>query len=147
MAIQTLNLPAGTNITKHFALPKCGAWVGAESVSLSTFGANATIISWLFLYPDAGDGKIRVRRTGGTTGNNFQNWTLNKDTRCTRGLYAGESLMTINYTSTNDISVCVETTRSLTPTTYPAIPASSGSANEIGIPAYTIAGKVYWLAA
>lgn len=145
MAIQTLNLAAGTNVTKHFALPKCGAWVGAETVSLSTFSTDATIISWLFLYPDAGDSKIRVRRTGGDTGNNFQNWTLPKNVRYSRGLYAGESLMTINYTSTNDISVCVETTRSLTPTTYPAIPVSSGSGNAIGIPAYPIAGKVYWL--
>jgi hypothetical protein len=147
MAIQTLNLPAGTNVTKHYTLPKCGTWIGAEGISLSTYGVDATVISWLFFYPDAGDGKIRVRRTGGDTGNNFQNWTLPKDTRYNRGMYKGESLMTINYTATNEISLCIETTRSLTPTDYPAIPASSGSANAIGIPAYTIAGKVYWIPA
>lgn len=147
IAVQTLTLPAGTNVTEHFNLPKCGSWVGAITVSLSTFGANATIHSWLFIYPDAGDGKIRFRRTGGTVGENFDEWTLNQNQRIARGLYKGESLTTINYTSTNDISLCMETTRSLTPTNYPAIPVSSGSANEIGIPSYPIAGKVYWLSA
>lgn len=147
MAVQTLTLPAGTNVTKHFNLPKCGSWVGAESVSLSTFGSNATIISWLFLYPDAGDSKIRVRRTGGTLGGNYQNWTLNANSRIERGMYAGESLCTINYTASNDISLCMTTTRGATPTAYPPIPASSGSANAISIPGWEPGGKVYWLAA
>lgn len=147
MAVQTLTLPAGTNVTKHFNLPKCGSWVGAEIVSLSTFGSNATVHSWLFLYPDKGDGKIRVRRTGGTSGNNYQNWILNANSRVERGMYNGESLCTINYTSTNDISLCMTTTRSLTPTNYPPIPVSSGSANEIPISGFSLGGKVYWLSA
>lgn len=147
MPIQTINMAAGTNVTRHFTLPKCGVWVGAIAVSLSTFSTDATIHSWLFYYPDAGDGKIRVRRTGGDTGNNFEEWTLPKTQRYGRGLYKGESLMTINYTASNEISFAIETTRSLTPTDYPAIPASSGEANEIGIPSYPIAGKVYWLSA
>jgi hypothetical protein len=145
MATQVLTLPAGTNVTKHFSLPKCGSWVGAETLSLSTYGSNATIHSWLFYYPDAGDGKIRVRRTGGDLGNNYQNWTLGANERVERGLYAGESTTTINYTSTNDISVCVITTRLLTPTPYPAIPVSSGSGNAISIPGWSIGGKVYWI--
>jgi hypothetical protein len=147
MAVQTLTLAAGTNVTKHFNLPKCGSWVGAELISLSTFGSNATVHSWLFYYPDAGDGKIRVRRTGGTTGNNFQEWTLTANHRVERGMYAGESLCTINYTASNDISMSMTTNRSAIPTLYPPIPASSGSANEIPISTYPIAGKVYWLPA
>lgn len=145
MAVQTLTLPAGTNVTKHFNLPKCGSWVGLENISISTFGVNATIHSWLLLFPDLGDGKIRVRRTGGSLAENFEDWTLPKNTRTERGMYAGESLCTINYTATNDISLCMTTSRSLTPLTYPAIPVSSGEVNEIQIPNSVTAGKVYWL--
>jgi hypothetical protein len=101
----------------------------------------------LFLYPDAGDSKIRVRRTGGTSGNNYQNWTLTANQRVERGMYMGESLCTINYTATNDISLCMTTTRGATPTLYPPIPASSGSANEIAIAGFAAGGKVYWLPA
>lgn len=147
MAVQTLTLPAGTNITKHINLPKCGGWVGAVTVSLTTFGTTATIHEWLFIYPDAGDSKVRYRRTGGTLAGNYFNGPLPIDQRGARGLYKGESLTRINYTATNDISMCVETTRLVNPATYPAIPASSGAGNAIVIPGNTIAGKVYWLSA
>lgn len=147
MAVQTLTLPAGTNVTKHFNLAKCGAWVGAENVSLSTFGSDATIHSWIFIYPDAGDGKIRFRRTGGTLAGNFEDWTQSANSRTERGLYIGESLCTINYTASNDLSLCMTTTRELRPLLYPTIPVSSGQVNEIQIPGSSTAGKVYWLPA
>ncbi|MFY3742263.1 MAG: hypothetical protein HMLIMOIP_002732 [Candidatus Nitrosomirales archaeon] len=143
MAVQTLNLAAGTNLTRHFVLPKCGSWAGAVSVSLSTFGTSATIAEWLFINPDVGDGKIRYRRTGGTLAGNFFNGPLPADSRGSRGLYKGESLMRITYTATNEISMCIETTRTLTPANYPAIPASSGAANAIVVPGNL--SKVYWL--
>ena len=145
MAVQTINLSAGTNVTKHYALPKCGSWAGAITVSLSTFGSSATVHEWLFIYPDAGDGKIRYRRTGGTLAGNFFDGPLPVDSRGSRGLYKGESLMRIRYTTTNDISMCIETTRTLTPASYPAIPASSGAGNAITVPGNL--SKVYWLPA
>jgi len=145
MAI-VLNLPAGTDVTKQFNLPTCGGWVGAMTLSFTTTTTDATIHEWLIMYPNHADGKIRVRRTGGTTGNNFSNWTLGKNQRYARGLYKGETMTTVNYTSANDLSLCVETTRMLTPTDYPPIPASSGSANEIAIAGNPVGGKVYWLA-
>lgn len=147
MAVQTLTLPAGTSVVKHFNLPKCGGWHGAITVSLSTYNTAATVAEWLLINPDVGDSKIRYRRTGGTLAGNFQNWTLPVDQRGFRGLYKGESLTRITYTSTKDISMCIETTRSLNPAAYPTIPVSSGSGNAIVIPGNSLAGKVYWLAA
>jgi hypothetical protein len=147
LSVQTINLPAGTNVTKHLALPKAGGWLGYVQVSISTYGTAGTINEWLFINPDVGDGKIRYRRTGGTLAGNFFDGPLPVDQRGSRGLYKGESLMRIKYTLTNDLTVCIETTRSLTPAAYPAIPASSGSSNAIVIPGNSLAGKVYWLAA
>lgn len=145
MAVQILTLPAGTNVTKHFNLPRCGSWLGAVTVSLSTYGSSATINEWLFINPHGGDGKIRYRRTGGTLAGNFFDGPIAADNRGSRGLYKDESLMRIKYTSTNDISVCIETTRLMTPTSYPAIPASSGASNAI-VTSDSLS-KVYWLAA
>jgi hypothetical protein len=147
MAVQTITLPAGTNVTKHINLPTCGNWLGLVRLSLSTFGANATVHSWLIIYPNNPDNKIRWRRTGGTVSNDFKNWTLTKDTRVVRWLVQNETMTTINYTSTNDISLCIETTRTVTPSAYPSIPASSGEANEIQMPGDPLNGMVYWTAA
>lgn len=145
MAVQTINLASGTSVTRHFVLPKCGSWAGSVNVSLTTFGASATVNEWLFINPDTGDGKIRYRRTGGTLGGNFFNGPLAADSRGSRGLYKGESLMRITYTSTNEISLCIETTRTVTPPNYPTIPVSAGSGNAIVVPGNL--SKVYWIAA
>jgi hypothetical protein len=147
MAVQIITLSPGTNVIRHFNLPKCGSWLGAVTVSLSTYSTSATINEWLFINPDVGDGKIRYRRTGGTLAGNFFDGPIAPDNRGSRGLYMGESLMRIKYTSTNDISVCIETSRLLTPSAYPAIPASSGSSNAITVGTPTPHSKVYWLAA
>jgi hypothetical protein len=143
MAVQTITLPAGTDVTKHFLLPKAGAWLGSVLVSLSTFETTATIHEWLFIYPDAGDSKIRYRRTGGTLAGNFFDGPIAPDNRGSRGLYKGESITRLNYTATNDISMCIETTRAVLPTDYPSIPVSSGASNAIVVGN----SKVYWLPA
>lgn len=145
MAVVILDMPAGTDVTKQFNLPVCGGWVGAMVLTFTTTTTDATIHSWLLMYPNQGDGKIRVRRTGGTTGNNFQEWTLGKNQRLGRGLYKGETMTTINYTSSNDLSLCIETTRGLTPSNYPPIPVLEGQANEIAIANNPIGGKVWWV--
>lgn len=145
MATTTINLPAGTSVTKQINLPTCGSWMGLVKVSLSTHTTNATIAQMLLIYPNNADNKIRYRRTGGTLGGNYQNWTLSADRRLERWLFANETLMDITYTSTNEISVCIETTRSINPFTYPSIPVSAypTESQAYGV---TENGRVYWKA-
>lgn len=120
MSSFTIQLPAGTNIKKAVNLPVTGGWVGACTVSLAVTGADATIHEWYMIWPDAHTvGTHFYRRVGGTIAQNWKEWTLKADSRQYRGLYAHEQLTTISYTSTNDISLCVETTRSATPTAHP----------------------------
>lgn len=149
MAFAIHTLPAGTSVHKVVNLPTSGDWQGLVKASLATTDSNASIAEWLFIYPNNPDGKIRYRRTGGTVAspvaNSFKNWTLTPQQRITRWLTAGENLMTIRYTSTQDISLSIETTRSITPYhPYPAIPASSGAANAIIMPDNTVHSVLYW---
>lgn len=145
MATTTITLPAGTSVTKQINLPTCGSWAGLVKVALSTHTTNATIAQMLFVYPNHADGKIRYRRTGGTLGGNYQSWTLLADRRVERWLFMNETMMDITYTSTNEISVCIETTRSINPFAYPSIPVGAypTEAQAYGI---TENGKVYWKA-
>lgn len=119
--------------------------MGLVKVALSTHTTNATIAQMLFIYPNHTDGKIRYRRTGGNLAGNYQSWTLSADRRVERWLFEHETLMNITYTSTNEISVCVETTRSINPFTYPSIPVAAYPTEQ---QAYGISenGKVYWKA-
>lgn len=142
----TIQLPAGTNVTHPINLPTCGYWQGLVRVSL-TSSASATIHEWLIIYPSHPDGKIRYRRTGGTTGNNFTNWTLQPDQRPARWLAIGETMMTVRYTATAPISVCYETTRTVTPFPYndSALPGTAYP-TEAQYPGDILNGKYYWKA-
>jgi hypothetical protein len=148
MAIAIHTLEPGTAVRRVLNLPTGGGWLGLVKVSLVTVTASASIEEWLFIYPNHFDGKIRYRRTGGVAAsppsNGFKNWTLAPHIRPIRWLAAGESLMTIKYTATEDISVCIETTRSIETSPYPAIPVSSGEANAIAVPGDPNNGVVYW---
>lgn len=144
MAFQTITLPAGTDVTKHINLPTCGSWLGLVRISLSTV-STLTVDEMLIYYPNHADAKLRVRRTGGLQFSDFKNWTLAANKRITRWLFQNETSMTITYTCSTDVSLIIETTRSLNPSAYPAIPASSGEANEIQIPGDILNGMVYWL--
>jgi len=145
MATSIITLPAGTSVTKQVNLPTCGSWMGLVKVALSTYGSNATIAQMLFIYPNNADNKIRYRRTGGNLAGNYQNWTLAADRRVERWLFQNETMMDITYTSTNEISVCVETTRSINPFAYPSIPATAYP-TEMQSYGITENGKVYWKA-
>jgi hypothetical protein len=144
MAFHTINLPTGTAITRQINLPTCGAWQGLVQVSLAT-RVNATVAELLFIYPNHSDGKIRYRRTGGTSGNNYSNWTLLADRRVVRWLFHSETLMNITYTATTEISVCIETTRGITPLVYPTVPVNPHP-TEAQAPGVTENGKIYWKA-
>jgi len=113
MASSIIQLPAGTGVKKCINLPTTGSWLGGVTVSLAVTNADATILDWLYIWPDATViGTHYYRRVGGTVGGSFKNWTLSADSRIYRPLYAHETITTVHYTSTNDISLCVETTRS-----------------------------------
>lgn len=125
MSSTTIQLPSGTNMKKCINLPKAGGWLGGVNVSLSVTGADASIQQWLLVYPDpANNGNKWYRRvppTGGPYTTNYENWTLSQDTRAWNGTFAGECLNIVWYTSTNDISLCIETTRSYSPPNHPRI--------------------------
>lgn len=146
MPTVTINLPAGTAVTKQINLPVCGAWVGLVKVSLTTHTTNASIAEMLLIYSGNPDNKIRYRRTGGTLAGNYQNWTLYKDQRVERWLFQNESLLNLTYTAANEISVCVETTRAIQSFAYPSIPATAYPTEQqsYGVESN---GKVYWKAA
>ena len=124
MSGQSLELPAGTQVTKQITLPTCGAWMGLVRVRISTFGADATLHEWLFIWPNGPSNKTRFRRTNITSANNWYNGTLVKDQEQLRWMAQNESLMRLTYTATNPISLTWETTRSIAPFAYPAIPVS-----------------------
>lgn len=138
-----IQLPAGTNTTKCINLPTCGSWMGNIAVSLLT-SANATIHELVFLYSNPPDGKRRYRRTGGTSGGGFAEWTLEAEKKFIRWLLVGESGMLIRYTATQEISLNVERTRSVKPYDYPAIPATAYPTQQTINIANAITGSIYW---
>lgn len=146
-AIHTL-LP-GTAVRRPINLPTSGDWQGLVKVSITTTDSSASIEEWLIIYPNNPDGKIRYRRTGGAVAspvaNSFKNWTLLPQQRLVRWLIVGETMMTIKYTATQDLSLSVETTRSITPYhPYPTIPVTAGEANAIIMPDTTQHSVIYW---
>jgi len=164
MSGQSLELPAGTSVTKQITLPTCGAWMGLVRVRISTWGADATLHEWLFIWPNGPDNKTRYRRTSTASTNNWYNNSLKKDQEQLRWLAQNESIMRLTYTSTNPISLAWETTRSIFPFAYPQIPASawnissstpwtgagnnlaSGNTTEVGPVGFPgqLNGKTYW---
>lgn len=123
MAAFSIELPAGGSsaVTKQITLPTSGGWCGLTRVRISTFGQDATLHEWLFIYPNAGN-ITRFRRTNISSANNWYNGILKRDTEQLRWLGQNESIMRLTYTSTNPISLVCETTRSIKPFPPPALP-------------------------
>jgi hypothetical protein len=109
----TIQLPAGSNITKLVNVPTGGAWLGGVNISIATHTTDATIHEWIFINEvmPSQPTKIGYRHVDvlGVSAGGFDNWTLKKETRPYKVLFIGESLMKLRYTSTYEISVNIET--------------------------------------
>lgn len=109
MPFQTLQLPAGTEVTQMIPIARNGDWSGLTRVRITTTGANATIHSWEFINDSMNDNKIRYRRVGFKAANNWYNLSLKKDDELGWWAAGLESLVKLSYTSTNPISFIYET--------------------------------------
>lgn len=109
----TIQLPPGTNVTKMINVPTGGSWLGGVNISIATHTANATIHEWIFIneFMPTQPTKTGYRHLDivGDNTNGFDNWVLPKETRPYKVLFIGESMMKLRYTSTYEISVCIET--------------------------------------
>jgi hypothetical protein len=109
MPFQTLELPAGTEVTRTVPIARNGDWSGLTRVRI-TSSADATIHSWEFINVSENDSKIRYRRVATNKGaNNWYNMVLKKDQEL--GWWAArlESLCKLTYTATAPISFIYET--------------------------------------
>lgn len=109
MPFQTLELPAGTELTKLVPIARNGDWSGLTRVRITTSGANATVHSWEFINDSENDSKIRFRRIGLLGENNWYNRILPKDEELGWWAAGLESLVKLVYTSANPISFIYET--------------------------------------
>lgn len=109
MPFQTLELPAGTEVTRIVPIARNGDWEGLTRVRITTFGVDATIHSWEFINDSMNDSKVRFRRVGLKGVNNWYNKTLKKDDELGWWAAGLESLCKLVYTSTNPISFIHET--------------------------------------
>ena len=121
MASTTIQLPAGTDVSHMINFPMAAGWLGGVVVTLCS-SVNATVHEMLFIADYGPSVQKRIRRVGGTSANNWFEWTLGKYSRPPWFLYNHESMMWINYTSTANISVCIETNRNVQPRPYPDYP-------------------------
>lgn len=124
----TIQLPAGTNVTKLVNIPTAGSWLGAVVVSWATHTADMTVHEAIFISelvpgnPNV-NGYRHVNYDG--IGPTFDNWTLPAEWRAWKVLFAGESMFKLRYTSTHEVSVTVETTQTAWSTNpYPAYSAT-----------------------
>jgi hypothetical protein len=109
MPFQTLELPAGTELTKIVPIARNGDWSGLTRVRITTSGANATIHSWEFINDSENSSQIKFRRVGIKGQNNWYNRVLPKDEELGWWAAGLESLVKLVYTSTNPISFIYET--------------------------------------
>lgn len=119
----TIILPSGTEQTQLIPMPISGGWLGLVRVRI-TSSADATIHQWLFIYPWKPDSKVRYRRVGTSTANNFYNSPLKANQELGWWMMNNESLFKITYTSTKPISVIWESTQDMGAVAYPNIPAT-----------------------
>ncbi len=110
----TVQLPAGTNVTKLINFPTAGSWLGAVVVSWATHTTNLTVHEAIFINefvpgnPNV-KGYRHVNLDG--VGPTFDNWTLPAESRAWKVMFAGENMFKLRYTATNEVSVSVETTQ------------------------------------
>lgn len=117
MTADILFLPPGTAHTQTVNLPLSGGWCGVTRVGI-TSTVDCTIHDWTFVWPNGIDGKTWYRRTNITSANNWYNGTLHKEIAQYRWLFENECVMRISYTSTANISLVYDTTRSTLPKKY-----------------------------
>lgn len=125
----TVQLPAGTNITKLINIPTAGSWLGAVVVSFATHTADMTVHEAIFINEFVpGNPNVKGYRHvdyAGAVGTDFDNWTLAKETRIWKVLFAGESMFKLRYTSTYEVSVNIETTHTMwNSSAYPSYQAT-----------------------
>lgn len=110
----TVQLPAGDDITKLVNLPTAGSWLGSVVVSWVTHTTDLEVHEAIFIQewvpgnPNV-KGYRHVNYDG--VGPTFDEWILPAETRVWKTLFAGESQFKMRYTSANEVSVNIETTR------------------------------------
>lgn len=112
----TVQLPAGTNVTKLINIPTAGSWLGAVVVSWATHTTSMTVHEAIFISESVpGNPNVKGYRHGNYdgVGPTFDNWTLPADTRIWKVLFASESMFKLRYTASNEVSVNIETTQSM----------------------------------
>lgn len=110
----TVQLPAGTNVTKLITLPTAASWLGAVVVSWATHTASMTVHEAIFiseLVPGNSNVKGYRHVNYDGVGPTFDEWTLPAEIRAWKVLFATEGMFKIRYTSSNEVSVSVETTQ------------------------------------
>lgn len=110
----TIQLPAGTNVTKLVNIPTAGSWLGAVVVSWATHTSDMTVHEAIFISESVPgnpnvNGYRHVNYDG--VGPTFDNWTLEAEKRIYKVMFQSETMFKIRYTSTYDVSVCVETSQ------------------------------------
>lgn len=112
----TVQLPAGTNVTKLINIPTAGSWLGAVVVSWATHTTSMTVHEAIFISESVpGNPNVKGYRHGNYdgVGPTFDEWTLPADTRIWKVLFASESMFKLRYTASNEVSVNIETTQSM----------------------------------
>lgn len=112
----TVQLPAGTNVTKLINIPTAGSWLGAVVVSWATHTTSMTVHEAIFISETVpGNPNVKGYRHSNYdgVGPTFDNWTLPAETRIWKVLFASESMFKLRYTATNEVSVNIETSQSM----------------------------------
>lgn len=110
----TIQLPAGTDVTKLVNVPSAGSWLGAVVVSWCTHTSDMTVHEAIFiseLVPGNPNVKGYRHVNYDGVGPTFDEWTLPAEARIHKVLFTHESMFKIRYTSTYDVSVMIETTQ------------------------------------
>ncbi len=110
----TIQLPAGTNVTKLITLPTAGSWLGAVVVSWVTHTTSMTVHEAILITENVpGNPSVKGYRHSNYsgTGPTFDEWTLPAETRVWKVLFDSEEMFKLRYTSSNEVSVSIETTQ------------------------------------
>lgn len=108
----TIQLPAGTNVTKLINIPPAGSWLGSVVVSWCTHTSSMTVHKAIFITEGVpGNPNIKGYRhvNYDGVGPTFDEWVLPAEARIWRLMFATESMFKLQYTSTYDVSVLIET--------------------------------------
>lgn len=138
----TVQLPAGTNVTKLINIPTAGAWLGAVVVSWATHTSSMTVHEAIFISETVpGNPSVKGYRhvNADGIGPTFDNWTLAAEARIYKVLFASESMFKLRYTASNEVSVNIETSR----TAWNSAPYPQYSATPPTL--YKYDGRLAWV--